>query len=677
MFAVLSSLLLGIAFAGPGDGAVPLDCATAPCTEVLPSAVRFEPVPGVPYVQGFGADGAAVGWVGKSEDIVDIKGYSGDPIVTLIGIDPVGTITGVKVLRHHEPILLIGVPPQKLIDFVGAYVGLHAGDSVSVESGGGDHTVDVISGATVTSLAENRTILDASRMLAESVGILKVRPAVPGHFVAGDQPWSWSRLVSEGAVGHLVVSNADMGVPDPHPDAAYVDLWFTIADAPQIGRALLGDRDYAYQFGRLKPDQHLTVILNSGPGSFKGSGFVRGGQFDRVRVEQGLRTLMFTDMDYTNLSRVPASTGAPAFREGAVFVNSGAALDPGAPFDLVFLGSRYTGDGFNRDFHAFRGTYRLPASVYALDGPDPEDLVWMGAWAARKWTIAGVIVYLLAIMGVFAGRRWTTARMHRLERIHLFFLFTSALGLGVLLHLQPSVTQALTLLGSAVHQWRWSLFLSDPLLFVTWVFMAIVTLVWGRGVFCGWTCPYGAGSELLFKLGRVLHLPAYELPDPIHLKARYARHGIFAILAGVFLVSPERGEMLAEVEPFKSTFFVFAWRRSLGLFAWWLILAVSALFVYRPFCRYVCPLGAALALPSSVRLSGPYRRDFCSKCKICPKGCEPRAIRPDGTIDSRECLSCMECEANWRDDRVCPPLVKIRRDLERAADKPAPAERAS
>lgn len=550
---------------------------------------------------------------------------------------------------------------------------------MSLQSGGGSHSVDIISGATVTTLAENRTILEASRMLAESVGLLKVRPAVPGHFVAEDKPWSWSRMVSEGAVGHLVVTNAEMGIVDPHPEAAYVDLWYTIADAPQIGRALIGDREYAYQSKRLKPDQHLTVVLNSGPGSFKGSGFVRGGLFDRVRIEQGLRSIMFSDLDYTNLARVPETTGAPVFREGAVFVNSSAVLDPGAPFDLVFLGSRYTGVGFARDFHAFRGTYRLPASVYALDGADPEDLVWMGAWAANKVVIGGVIAYLLAIMGVFAGRRWTTAKMHRLENLHVAALFASAFGLGVVLHLQPSVTQALTLLGSAVHEWHWSLFLSDPLLFVTWIFMAIVTLVWGRGVFCGWTCPYGAGSELLFKLGRRIGLPVYELPDPIHLKARYTRYGIFAILAGVFLVSPERGELLAEVEPFKSTFFVYAWRRSFGLFAWWLILAVAALFVYRPFCRYVCPLGAALAIPSTVRLSGPYRRDFCSKCKICTKGCEPRAIRPDGTIDARECLSCMECEANWRDDKVCPPLVKIRRDIERSVEAPAvaPTERAS
>jgi NosR/NirI family nitrous oxide reductase transcriptional regulator len=174
-------------------------------------------------------------------------------------------------------------------------------------------------------------------------------------------------------------------------------------------------------------------------------------------------------------------------------------------------------------------------------------------------------------------------------------------------------------------------------------------------------------SELLYKLGRLLRLPHGELPDAIHLKLRHLRYLVLLALVGVYLWDPILGEKAAEVEPFKSTFFVSFWTREWFFAGWWLLLAGGSLFYWRPFCRYLCPLGAGLAIPGSLRLSGPYRRDFCSKCKICTRGCEPRAIRPDGTIDPRECLSCMECEANWRDDQVCPPLVKARRDRERAA----------
>src|SRR5690606_34018451 len=168
-------------------------------------------------------------------------------------------------------------------------------------------------------------------------------------------------------------------------------------------------------------------------------------------------------------------------------------------------------------------------------------------------------------------------------------------------------------------------------------------------------------SELLFRAGRILRLPKLELPEGVHRKARYLRYGVLALLVGTFLYSPELGERLAEIEPFKSTFFVAPWTRELSYFAWWLVLVGASLVTFRPFCRYLSPLGAALALPSSLRLSGPYRRNFCSSCTICTRGCEPRAIRPSGTIDPRECLSCMECEANYRDPAVCPPLIGLAR----------------
>ncbi len=203
------------------------------------------------------------------------------------------------------------------------------------------------------------------------------------------------------------------------------------------------------------------------------------------------------------------------------------------------------------------------------------------------------------------------------------------------------------------------LFFSEPLLFIFWIFIAITSLIWGRGVFCGWVCPYGAMTELLAKITSKLGIEDYELPDAIHHKLRYLRYGILFALVPIFLWDSVLGEKLAEVEPFKSTFLVPAWGRS-GLFlGWWLVLMLLSSFMYRPFCRYVCPLGAGLAIFGSFRLAGPKRRNFCTNCKICTRGCEPRAIRSDGTIDSRECLSCMDCEANYRNAQVCPPLIGI------------------
>ncbi len=673
----VATLLPGVAtsqgVARPGVDGSPqeLSCVEGqPCSTVLPGAVRFERPDKKPYAVGYAEDGTVVGWVVLSNHVVDIKGYSGKPLSTLVGLDAEGVITGGRVVHHTEPILLVGIPTQKLHDFVDEHAGVHVDEKVIVGGHGTEgRNVDIVSGATVTVLAESRTILDSARVLAQDVGILKMRPRVAGEFVTEPEPWTWQQILDKKAIGHLRVTHADMKIDG---DEDFVDLYFAIADAPQVGEPLVGKYMWRKAMAKLQEGEHLVVVYGNGSNSFKGSGFVRGGIFDRVRIEQGLRSVHFRDLDYTALNQ-PEAVGAPHFKEGALFVAREGGLDPGEAFEFVFLGNTFDlKGGFSRDFHTFEATWRAPKSVYRLTGPNPDDAIWKAAWGAKPWTTAAVVLYLLAVIGVFAGRRWVTASMHRLERLHLGFLLTSFIVLGLGLSLQPSVTQLLTLAGAVVGEWRWGLFLSDPLLFTTWIFIGIVTVIWGRGVFCGWICPYGAISELLFKLGRKLKLPEYELPDPVHLKARFLRYVVFGVLLTAYLLDAETGERMAEVEPFKSTFFVAPWTRHFALFAYWSVLLIACFFWWRPFCRYICPLGAALAIPSSFRLSGPYRRDFCATgCKICPRGCEPKAIRKDGSIDARECLNCWECEANYHDDEVCPPLVQIRRKNLKAAKAPS------
>lgn len=648
------------------NGPLSLDCAALRCDAVLPGATRFErpEQSHAPFRVGYDAVGNVVGWVALSTDVVDIKAYSGKPVVTLVGLTPDGKISGARVVQHSEPILLVGIPEQALMDFVDAYRGRSAADKVVVGHSSDPDvvTVDVISGATVTALAQNRTILETARALGTAVGVIDAVKSVPGHFVERDEVWTWQRLIDERALGRLTVSQEDMGATGEEP---FIDLYFAIADAPHVGKALLGEEQYTWKMKQLAPGAHLLVVLGRGTSSFKGSGFVRGGIFDRVRVEQGLRSILFRDTDYDNLTST-AAEGAPDFDEGAIFVNPPGQLDPGQTFELVFLGSRYNKQGgFSRDFKAFRSSFRVPKTVYVLDGPDPEQAIWRQAWVNNRVKVVILGVYLLVVASLFAGRRWLTGNMQRLKRIHTLTLMASFGLLGLYLHAQPSVTQLLTLVGSLFDEMRWGLFLSEPLLFVIWIFIAVVTIIWGRGVFCGWVCPYGAMSELLFRVGRLVRLPELELPEWLHVKARYLRYGVLALLVGTFLYSSELGERLAEIEPFKSTFFVAPWTRDLLYFGWWLALVGVSLFTYRPFCRYLCPLGAALALPSSVRISGPYRRNFCSSCTICTRGCESRAIRSNGVIDPRECLSCMECEANYRDHDVCPPLIGIDRLLQK------------
>ena len=93
-----------------------------------------------------------VGYVFQSLDVVDIPAYSGKPINTQVILDTAGVIQDAYVLEHHEPILLIGIPEEKLHGFSARYKGIKVTQRVVVgrSSDTSAVTVDAIAGATVT-----------------------------------------------------------------------------------------------------------------------------------------------------------------------------------------------------------------------------------------------------------------------------------------------------------------------------------------------------------------------------------------------------------------------------------------------------------------------------------------------------------------------------------------------
>ena len=116
-----------------------------------------------------------------------------------------------------------------------------------------------------------------------------------------------------------------------------------------------------------------------------------------------------------------------------------------------------------------------------------------------------------------------------------------------------------------------------------------------------------------------------------------------------------------------------------GPFVWAAVLYVLALlgaglFIERFYCRFVCPLGAGLAILGRVRLfNWLKRRAECgSPCHRCEAVCPTGAIRRDGRIDMSECFYCLDCQVTYFDDHECPPLAVARKRIE--ALSPAAAE---
>ena len=141
---------------------------------------------------------------------------------------------------------------------------------------------------------------------------------------------------------------------------------------------------------------------------------------------------------------------------------------------------------------------------------------------------------------------------------------------------------------------------------------------------------------------------------------------IFLVLFGVSLYSLALAEHLAEVEPFK-TAIILKFQRDWPFVAFAIALLGAGLFIERFYCRYLCPLGAALAIPGRLRMFDWLKRyrECGNPCQRCGKECMVGAIHPEGHINPNECHSCLHCQTLYHDDRRCPVMIQRRLKRER------------
>ncbi|MEA4887943.1 MAG: 4Fe-4S binding protein [Clostridiaceae bacterium] len=208
--------------------------------------------------------------------------------------------------------------------------------------------------------------------------------------------------------------------------------------------------------------------------------------------------------------------------------------------------------------------------------------------------------------------------------------------------------------------------LADPLMRIPFYVLGFLILLGGiLGRFiCGWLCPFGLVQEVLHLIpGRKFRPdPALRLQKGL-LRIKYGVLAVFVILipiGGLYIqgygipafcsyICPS-GTLMAGIPLILANS---EWRPLIGwLFSWKMIVLVGFLagsvFLFRPFCRYVCPLGALYGLFNRISL---YRvvvdRDRCDECGLCSRRC-PVSLPVTRDADSPECIRCGACAA------VCP-----------------------
>ncbi|WP_409528107.1 4Fe-4S binding protein [Rhizobium sp.] len=723
MLAVFACLVLTLSWAAPGHAAnrLPTYLEEVKPSELFADADRFGTPVGEPPIAPVLRGDEVLGFAYLNSDFSSSIGYSGKPIHIVVGIDQKGVIRGFKLVHHDEPIVLIGIPEAKVVASMNALLNKDLG---RVASGAEmPPQVDIVSGATVTVLVMGDSISRAAVQLIRSSrlgGDVAVTAAEPTFIRKLDPSKSeirdWETLVGDGSVRSLRMTVGEVSEdfrkagktvaadkPETHdPNDRFIDLYLAPVSVPSIGRSLLGDVSYERLASRLKPGQSAILVAGDGAYSFKGSGYVRGGIFDRIELLQEGQGYRFRDRNHTRIP-VLAAEGAPRLREIALFVvPQEFTFDVTQPFDLQMLVQRNT-EGRDKAIIPYNLSYVLPDSYVvvekvekaavaqpapaqaAIDQPAgirpevaivDEQALWMRIWDMNRIKIGITVFALLTLTAIFFFQDWLMKRPVFFRWLRAGYLLFALVWLGWYANAQLSVVNVLTFVNSLVTGFNWEFFLSAPLIFILWAAVAAGLLFWGRGPFCGWLCPFGALQELTNNIAQWLKVPQLKLPWGLHERLWPLKYIIFLGLFGLSLYSVALAEMFAEVEPFKTAIILkFAREWPFVIFA--LTMLSAGLFIERFYCRYLCPLGAALAIPGHIRMFEWLKRwgECGSPCHLCAKECPVNAIHPEGKINVNECIYCMHCQELYHDDQRCPHMIQVRRKREKFMALSSPASR--
>jgi len=620
-------------------------------------------VPGWTARQG----GTVVGEIGSTWEIAGSVGYSGRPLDVLVGVTPDARIAGARLMAHNEPVLTLGISDADIAAYVNGFAGydLAAPRDVALERTPG--LPDVISRATVSTGVIRDGILRTARTLAIARGYLAGGGGIDRLTYT---PADWPALVAAGAlaearIGMTEAAGALAGAKvalTPGP-GDFLHIWTGLVDPPAVGQNLLGQQVFTQAIGSLGAGETGLVLVSSGLYSHRGTGWKRSGVFDRVTIVQG-DTRLHPEADGYQMVKRLAIAGAPEVKEVSLF-RLPPAIDPMQPFSIEVTATREADAG---DVALTLGAdYRLP-DAYRLAPPAEPAPLWEEIWQ-KKRLHTGVVAAMLAVLTlILFAQEWITRRPRLWFLSRAGFLTTTLLVLGWGLNGQLSVVQVVAFVHSLLTGFRWETFLIEPVIFLLWSFTALGMLFWGRGVYCGWLCPFGALQELVNLAGRRLGVKQIAVPQALHERLWVIKYTLFMAILGVSFYSMHDALVLAEAEPFKTAISL-RMQREWPFVLFVLALLGAGLFIERFFCRYLCPLGAGIAIPAKLKIfDWLKRRPQCGReCRLCETKCTVGAIDPLGRINANECVLCLRCQVVMNDPGICPVLKRRARAPEGAA----------
>ncbi len=614
----------------------------------------------------------------EAVDVSPVPGYSGKVINMLITLDTKGNFVDVKLLSHQEPIFVGPVGNELMERFAAQYRGLSVsqnirilndsatGSSANKSAPTGTAQIQGISRGTVTAAMMDQSIMQSALKVASGkLGIIGSSDPSRVAKLRFDlfEPANWQQLKEAGLIKQQIISQAQIEKPfvgtpvaaSANDNELGIEFSIAMLSIPQVGKNLLDEAGYKKVTDNLSRGMHSLLIVSRGPYTFIGDDFILAGGLNRVSLKQKDANFELKDFIFDHSVKLPADWDRKNAR--VVLVSGYSALDPSRQFDFQYRVKRSYGSFGPRIYEGqYAFNYALP-SAYWVAAPEPEP-AWVRLWRDQQTNVLILVAGLVVLSAALVKQSWLVAKPKRLQWFRLCFLVFTLGFVGWYGQGQLSVVTLTGVIEALRAGNGLAFLLFDPMSFTLWVFVAISVVVWGRGTFCGWLCPFGAMQELVSVVVKATGFKGWRLHTRTDAKLKWIKYvALFGLIVTSF-VAPTLSRTAAEIEPFKtavSLHFVRAWPYVL----WAAICLLLSVLVYRGYCRYICPLGAALAIFGKLRLFSwiPRRSECGTPCQTCRHRCEYQAIEPKGKVDYAECFQCLDCVEIYASDDECAPLI--------------------
>lgn len=625
----------------------------------------------------------------ETVDLEPVAGYGGKPLNVLVVVDREGKFLDVRLIGHSEPIFRSPAGTAKLNTFAKQYEGLTASHTVQVGSPKAQRTqtdtsalLHGVTAGTVSALAIDKSIMEsAARVALARLGTPEADlPPDPKRQAATRGPndryerSGWNALVNAHLVQRVSLTNRELearfkGTSGAGADAEgtlrptglAVDFWVALPGLPQAGRNLLDAPGWQLVRALREAGTQVVMVLDNSRYPLLGQAPQRGPRRLDLALRQGGQRFALTELAYPHgllLTGQRSGVGAdavPRFFQTA----PGAALDLLRPLELELGATRRPGDPLQAQVQL---DHRFEIPNAQRWAPVQETPAWLKAFQQRQADLIVLAAALVLLAVALARQRWLSATPARLAVFRVAYLTFTLVYIGWVAQGQLTIVTLTSLIEALVAGRSADFLLADPVAVLLWAGVALTVLAWGRSTFCGWWCPFGAFQELLSVFTRRLGWRPRPLHTQLDAALKNVKYAVLAVIVGAAAFSESWSALAVEIEPFKTAISL-GFQREWPYVAWAVACLAASVFVFRGYCRYLCPLGAGLALLDRLRLRRwiPRRAECGTPCQTCRHRCEYQAIKPSGAIDYAECFQCLDCVGIHQDAKRCMPLIRERR----------------